>query len=141
MTPTDTSQRTKTRTDIVMPLSDLLERGLGAAYRPARLPDVLIRDVCHDSRLVGPGTLFVAVPGTLTDGAEFVTDAVRGGAVAVVSQKAVPPCGDTVLVTVDDTREAVSRLAASFFGLDRIQADGDLRAIGITGTQYRIEEA
>lgn len=101
---------------------------------PAQLQNVLIRDVCHDSRLVGPGALFVAVPGTLTDGAGFVTDAVCRGAVAVVSERDIPSCGDTVLVVVDDAREAVSRLAACFFGLDRIQAAGKLRAIGITGT-------
>jgi UDP-N-acetylmuramoyl-L-alanyl-D-glutamate--2,6-diaminopimelate ligase len=134
MTPTDTSQRTARGTGAGMPLSDLLERSLGTNFRPARLPNLLIRDVCHDSRLVGPGALFVAVPGTLTDGAGFVTDAVRRGAVAVVADREISVPGDAVLVTVDDAREAISRLAACFFGLDRIQADESLRAIGITGT-------
>ena len=134
MTPTDTSQGAEVRTDIVMPLLDLLQRSLGESFRPAQLPNILIRDVCHDSRSVGSGALFVAVAGTLTDGAGFVTDAVRRGAVAIVSNRDISVPGDTVLVTVDDARAAVSRLAACFFGLDRIQADGGLRAIGITGT-------
>ena len=122
-----------------MPLSDLLERGLGTRFRhgcpmPTRLPDILIRDVCHDSRSVRPGALFVAIPGTRTDGAGFVAEAVRRGAVAVVSDRDIPVPGDAVPVVVDDAREAVSRLAASFFGLDRILANQSLRAIGITGT-------
>src|SRR5215213_5804424 len=47
--------------------------------------DTEITLVTPDSRLVRPGALFVAIPGTAKDGAEFIPQALEKGAVAVVS--------------------------------------------------------
>ena len=45
--------------------------------------DVWIQSVEHDSRRVGAGALFVALPGRVSDGIRFVSDAVSNGAAAV----------------------------------------------------------
>ncbi|MDR1381245.1 MAG: Mur ligase domain-containing protein, partial [Tannerella sp.] len=46
--------------------------------------DPEITGVQSDSRLVTPGSLFVAVKGTLTDGRDYMDDAIERGAVAIV---------------------------------------------------------
>ncbi len=52
-----------------------------------------VTEVRDDSRLVQPGDLFVAVPGTAADGRQFVADAAARGAAALVVQEggAEPP--------------------------------------------------
>ena len=62
--------------------------------------------VTFDSREVGPGDLFVAMPGTVHDGHKFVEQAFAAGAAgAIVSQ---PVDGPHVLVS--DTFEALRSL-------------------------------
>ena len=58
-----------------------------------------IRGLTADSRKVQPGYLFAALPGTQVDGRDFIPDAIRNGARAVLaptaqsSQKGLPlPC-------------------------------------------------
>src|SRR5438874_12794818 len=77
--------------------------------------------VTFDSREVGPGDLFVAMPGTVHDGHKFVDAAFAAGAAgAIVSQ---PVSGPHVLV--DDTfvalqalgRAARERSEATIFGV------------------------
>ncbi len=51
---------------------------------------VSVTDVRHDSRLILPGDLFVARPGTKADGARFVADAVSPGASAVLADRQSP---------------------------------------------------
>ncbi|HXR09357.1 MAG TPA: Mur ligase domain-containing protein, partial [Candidatus Acidoferrales bacterium] len=42
--------------------------------------DLEISELTYDSRLVKPGTLFVAIRGEKTDGNKFISDAVNRGA-------------------------------------------------------------
>ncbi len=92
-------------------------------------PDTRISSITHDSRTVRPGALFVALPGQRFDGTAFVADAVRQGAVAVVSERAEPtaPVG---WVVVPGARAALADLAAAWW--DRPAER--LRLIGVTGT-------
>jgi UDP-N-acetylmuramoyl-L-alanyl-D-glutamate--2,6-diaminopimelate ligase len=62
-------------------------RGLAAELRRGS-GNVPVSGVRVDSRLVAPGDVFVAMPGTRVDGAAFVAEAVRRGAVAVVCDRA-----------------------------------------------------
>ena len=50
--------------------------------------DVDIAGLAQDSRQVRPGDLFVAVKGLDADGHDFIPDAIRQGAVAVVGERA-----------------------------------------------------
>ena len=52
--------------------------------------DVLIEDITYDSRLVRPGSLFIAVKGFKVDGHDFVMEAVAKGAAAVVVERMIP---------------------------------------------------
>src|SRR5687768_7088036 len=47
--------------------------------------DVLVTGITHDSRQVRPGDLYAALPGSTVHGADFVSQAARAGAVAVLT--------------------------------------------------------
>ena len=89
-----------------------------------------IRAISHDSRQVGPGSLFVAIAGTLADGHDFVGRAIEAGAVAVVSQRPLPLPNRVAAMVVPDSRLALAKLARCFYGA----ADRRLGLIGVTGT-------
>jgi UDP-N-acetylmuramoyl-L-alanyl-D-glutamate--2,6-diaminopimelate ligase len=91
--------------------------------------DVEITSVTPDSRMVGKGALFVAIPGTAKDGTEFIPQAVEKGAAAVVTPLPTAHC-QLPTVLVDDARAALSLLAANFYG----RPAEKLSLVGVTGT-------
>jgi len=103
-----------------------------APERVVGIPVGEVRALAYDSRRVGPGTLFFAVPGVHVDGHEFVADAVAAGAIAAVVERELAGLSIPQLV-VDRTRRALADAADAWFG--RPTADPRMRAvIGITGT-------
>jgi UDP-N-acetylmuramoyl-L-alanyl-D-glutamate--2,6-diaminopimelate ligase len=93
--------------------------------------DVPVAGVAYDSRLVRPGDLFVALPGFHSNGAAFIPDALRRGAVAVVTQEPSVSVPEGVpLLLVPDARGALTNLSASFYGYPARR----LRVVGVTGT-------
>ena len=58
-------------------LSDLLRRDLDR--------DPVVTGVTADSRKVGEGTLFCALPGSASDGRDFIPQALASGAAAVLA--------------------------------------------------------
>ncbi|QYJ17305.1 UDP-N-acetylmuramoyl-L-alanyl-D-glutamate--2, 6-diaminopimelate ligase [Rubrobacter xylanophilus DSM 9941] len=103
---------------------DELERVLGVKV-PAGVERIF--GVTHDSREVGPGFAFVAVPGFKRDGVEFVPEALGRGAMLVVAEREVP--GAPVAV-VSDARAALARLACAFYG----HPSRAMEVYGVTGT-------
>ncbi len=95
---------------------------------PDGAADVDVRGLVYDSRRAVPGALFVAIPGFHRDGAAFVADAVARGAVAVVTEQAVP--AGVPVATVPDARVALADLAAEYFD----HPTERLRLVGVTGT-------
>jgi UDP-N-acetylmuramoyl-L-alanyl-D-glutamate--2,6-diaminopimelate ligase len=91
-------------------------------------PSLPVTEVTYDSRRIGPGGLFVAIRGAVTDGNRFIDAARKKGAVAVVSEQA--PDGAGAWVQVPDAREALALLSAAALG-DPSQS---LRLVGVTGT-------
>src|SRR5256884_1345358 len=89
-----------------------------------------ITALAYDSRLVKPGGLFIAIPGTHTDGRRYLADAAQHGAVAALG----PPVdiADLTLpyIEVDDVHIALANLACAFYGYPADQ----LCTIGVTGT-------
>ena len=80
--------------------------------------DPEIEGLTEDSRRVEEGWLFAAFPGTKVDGRRFVEDAVRHGAVAVLSaEKIEVPAGHQVAVLhAANPRRALAQMAARFYG-------------------------
>jgi len=89
----------------------------------------LVTAVTADSRTVGPGTLFVALPGERADGHTFVAAAYAAGAAAALTRHPV----DTALcLVVTDPLVALGRLARHL--VDRA-VTGGLQVVAITGSQ------
>ena len=82
-------------------------------------PPVAVTGVTLDSRLVRPGDLYVALPGTHHHGARFATAAAAGGASAVLTDVAGAELAGSVTVPVvvaRNPREQLARIAAEIFG-------------------------
>lgn len=98
-------------------------------FSPSRLPRLSISGLAIDNRQVQPGYLFIARPGASADGHDFIPDAIRRGAVAVVGQKEMPALS-VPYIRVSDSRRSVTHLAAAFYG----HPGRKLTVIGVTGT-------
>src|SRR5688572_16993958 len=111
-----------------MELKKLLA-GLPFQYTPNEIPDVSITEIAMDSRLVKPGTLFVAFRGESADGHDYIQQAVENGAAAVVGERqldglAVP------YIRVENSRQSLTFLSAAFYDWPGRK----LTVIGVTGT-------
>jgi UDP-N-acetylmuramoyl-L-alanyl-D-glutamate--2,6-diaminopimelate ligase len=87
-----------------------------------------VSGITDDSRLVLPGTLFIAVPGTATDGHLFLDAAEQSGATVAIVERANGTRLPTLVV--HDARRAASVAAAEFYG----NPAGNLTLIAVTGT-------
>src|SRR5215813_2644070 len=82
----------------------------------ARCDALAIAGLSADSRAVKPGFLFVAVPGTKADGATFVPQALKAGAVAVMAEHRPAALPSTIgFVAVRNVRRALALAAAKFY--------------------------
>lgn len=113
-------------------LQELIDLLPNAAIKGKKdIADVTIKDVTHDSRKVVDGTLFVCLPGARTDGHDYVMQAYRQGAAAVLVEKDIPGIPQNLtVIKVENTREAMMVVAPHFFSYP----SHTLRIIGITGT-------
>lgn len=90
--------------------------------------DLLVRDVCYDDAPVRPGDLFFCVDGGTVDGHRFARAAVEAGAVALCVER--PTGAGVPEVVVSDSRRAMARMSAAFFG----RPADDLMLLAVTGT-------
>lgn len=98
---------------------------------------VEISGVAYDSREVKSGGLFVAIPGSQSDGADFITDAMANGAAAIVSENRLELGRGTTHLQVPSARRALADIANLFFG----DLSRQLRVIGVTGTNGKTTTA
>ncbi len=93
--------------------------------------NVEITGVNIDSRRIEKGHLFVAIPGTVTDGHKFIPKAIELGATAVLCET-VPEeqTAGVTYIKVASTEDAVGKVATLFFG----DPSRKLKLVGVTGT-------
>jgi len=96
-----------------MRLKKLLGANFGGLVKGSR--DIEITGLSNHSKSVAPGYLFVARPGSKLHGASFISEAVRNGAVAVLTDLLDPSLKVTQIVT-KDVAQAEAQLAATFYG-------------------------
>ena len=93
--------------------------------------DIEISGVNIDSRRIEAGHLFVAIPGTQTDGHKFIPKAVEQGAVAVLCEyfpnRREP---GVTYIAVESTEDCVGEVATQFYG----DPSRHLKLVGVTGT-------
>jgi UDP-N-acetylmuramoyl-tripeptide--D-alanyl-D-alanine ligase len=110
-------------------LNDALGGTLTLPHRVAA-DTVVSGSVQTNSTLVEPGSIFFALPGEVTDGHLFATDAVERGAALVVAER--PLDLPIPLLVVPDGVTALADLARLVVA--RVRASGNLKVIGITGS-------
>ena len=94
---------------------------------------VEVTALAYDSRQVQPGGLFIAVPGTHTDGRRYLADAAHRGALMALGEVLPQEVRVTLplpYIEVDDVRIALANLACRFYNYPAQQ----LCTIGVTGT-------
>lgn len=88
--------------------------------------------LAYDSREVGPGYLFFALPGLHADGHRFIEKAIAAGAVAVVHSAPLDSYAESVTyLRVADPRFSMSPIASAFYG----EPSRGLAVVGVTGTE------
>ena len=118
-----------------------------------KLTDILkntpVREVCgdtaaaigglvYDSRAVKPGDCFFAVPGTQSDGHDYIPMAVEKGAAAIVCERMPADAAEGVAyVLVGDSAGAMADMAAAFYDYP----SRELKLVGITGTNGKTTTA
>ena len=108
-------------------LSDLLRRDVPA--------DPLITGVTADSRKVGPGVLFAALPGAQADGRAFIPQALAKGAAAILAPADTPMEAAPLLVTSGDVRRSYAIAARTFYGAQ------PATCVAVTGTNGKTSVA
>ncbi|WP_230632668.1 UDP-N-acetylmuramoyl-L-alanyl-D-glutamate--2,6-diaminopimelate ligase [Sphingomonas sp. Leaf37] len=89
--------------------------------------DVAVTGFAIDHRKVAPGTVFGAFQGVRVNGEDYIAEAVRSGAVAIVVRPGVTVDG-AVAIHAENPRECFAQLAAKFF------APFPGVAVAVTGT-------
>jgi len=95
-----------------MRLIDLFDQNILNAL-PKGAAEQKATGVTADSRQVSAGMIFVAIKGHTHDGHAFIQDAIKNGAVAVVSEEAVSTA-DALVIHVENSRLMLSQLAKAF---------------------------
>lgn len=107
-----------------------IARITGGAVAPGTDPDAVAGGrVVIDSRQVGPGSLFVAVPGENVDGHDFCSGAVAAGAALCLTTRPV----EVPSVRVADATAALADLARHVLGVLR-DAEDPVQVLALTGS-------
>ena len=94
--------------------------------------DPLILGIQYDSRHVGSGDIFVAIKGHKQDGHDYISDAIRQRAVAVVvEEKHAQITGGIPIIEVENGRKVLADLSCAFYE----NPTRNLFTVGVTGTK------
>lgn len=94
-------------------------------------PDVDIPELHTDSRTVTPGSAFIAIRGTHSDGHEFIASAIDKKAAAIICEELPANFAEGVIyVGVKNSAEALGIMAANFYR----HPSEKLKLVGVTGT-------
>jgi UDP-N-acetylmuramoyl-L-alanyl-D-glutamate--2,6-diaminopimelate ligase len=108
----------------------------GVSVQGAAWEDVAITGLTADSRAVGPGMLFAALPGARADGRAFIDPAIAAGAAAVLADPSLAGRALPVPLVLDpDPRRRLALMAARFYG-----AQPEM-VVAVTGTNGKTSVA
>ena len=99
---------------------------------------IRLEKIDFDSRKVSPGSVFVAVRGTQSDGHRFIGNAIGQGAAAIVAEELPPERQPGITyIQVADSAKALGMMASRFFG----EPSKQLKLVGVTGTNGKTTTA
>ena len=88
-----------------------------------------IEGIAYHSDRVGRGFLFAAIRGMEVDGHQFIEEAIRKGAEAVLLEEGREVSNRT-MIFVPNSRQALAKISSNFYG----DPSSQVRLIGVTGT-------
>lgn len=97
------------------------------------IPGVEILDLENDSRKVQKGTLFFAYPGAVTDGRNYIDNAIANGAAAVLYEPQnfeITQRYNVPVVAIENLKHKLADIAARYYS----NPTQLLKVIGVTGT-------
>lgn len=93
--------------------------------------NVAVNNLHFDSRKVALNDMFFAIKGTLSDGHNFIGQAVKSGALVIVCEQMPEEVVNGITyVQVSDSHKALAIVAANFYG----NPSENLKLVGVTGT-------
>lgn len=101
-----------------------------------------INKIVYDSKKISKNDLFIAIKGYSDDGNNYIDEAIKKGAKAIILEKGnnissnLQDIGVTV-IEVEDARIAMAKVAATYYGYPAQK----LKLIGITGTKGKTTTA
>ena len=99
--------------------------------QPPKSPEVagvVCTGLCHDSRILQPGEVFLALRTDQRDGHAFIPDAAAKGAAAILCQRPLPDIR-IPQIRVRNPNDAAWKLAAHL-----VRQRPDLRIVAVTGS-------
>lgn len=93
--------------------------------------DQKITGIAYSSQKIKPGFLFAALKGEKHNGFDFIPDALKKGAAAVLSEREKPEGFKKTWIKSQDARRALALISAEFFD----HPSQKMKVIGITGTK------
>ena len=92
--------------------------------------DIEITGISQSSKTVKDGYLFVCIEGFVVDGHNYIPEAIKNGARAILLQKDISPSKNITTIRVQNTRKALALLANKYYDYPSRK----LNLIGVTGT-------
>ncbi|MDO6706440.1 UDP-N-acetylmuramoyl-L-alanyl-D-glutamate--2,6-diaminopimelate ligase [Photobacterium sp. 1_MG-2023] len=123
--------------DVSLSFGTLLSPWLDAETLTPQVADIPVTELTLDSRMVSPGSLFVAIKGHAVDGRQYIAAAIAAGASAVLAEaEAGQTDGQTEFqngIPVVALTQLPARLSA-LAGMAYAQPDQALQLVAVTGT-------
>jgi UDP-N-acetylmuramoyl-L-alanyl-D-glutamate--2,6-diaminopimelate ligase len=111
-----------------MKLNDLIKNIPILSRTGTDNPEII--SIIHDSRDAAAGSLFIAIPGYKTDGMNFIADAIKRGAAAVVVEQEISQSISVPCIRTANARRTLAELSWELAD----HPERELRMIGVTGT-------
>jgi UDP-N-acetylmuramoyl-L-alanyl-D-glutamate--2,6-diaminopimelate ligase len=119
-----------------MLFSNLLDKSGINVIQKGGTGDPCVSDVVYDSRRVKPGAVYVSISGIKVHGDSFIEQAIKDGAVAVISQNS-QDSASVPWAVVTEVRTAAGALGRALWGIDL----AELITVGVTGTNGKTTTA
>lgn len=93
--------------------------------------DLNVSELVYNTKKIRKECMFVCIKGATFDSHDVAGEAAKNGASVIVAERPVDVPEGTTVVLVEDTRYALARISAAYFGYPAKK----LKVIGITGTK------
>ncbi len=95
-------------------LKDILHKvAVSAVHGPT---DVVVNELCIDSRKAAPGAMFIARKGTVVDSHKFIPEVIEKGVVAVICEEMPKDTKkDMTYICTENSDEALGKVSSAFY--------------------------